>query len=79
MQISQVAEVGQVLARAFLDDPAWLWATPEDDKRARVLPWFFRAATRYGLLLGEVDTTTGNVEGASSCWPRSGRGWIPFG
>jgi ribosomal protein S18 acetylase RimI-like enzyme len=46
-----------VLARAFFDDPAWLWAVPNDERRARVLPWFFRAAIRYGRLTGEVQVS----------------------
>ena len=69
LETSQVAESAAVLARAFLDDPAWLWAIPEDDSRARVLPWFFRAATRYGLRFGEVRATGRNVEGVAILLP----------
>ncbi len=69
LETSQVAESAAVLARAFLDDPAWLWAIPEDDSRAHVLPWFFGAATRYGLRFGEVRATGGNVEGAAILLP----------
>ncbi len=58
LRIFQVAACADVLARAFFDDPAWLWAIPEEATRARVLPWFFRAAIRYGLLAGEVHTTS---------------------
>jgi ribosomal protein S18 acetylase RimI-like enzyme len=43
-----------VLARAFLDDPAWVWAVPNDARRERVLSWFFRAAVTYGRRVGEV-------------------------
>ena len=46
-----------VLARAFFHDPAWLWAAPDDARRARLLPWFFRCAVRYGRRVGEVATS----------------------
>ena len=61
---SRVSEAAGVLARAFFDDPAWLWAIPQADRRARVLPWFFRAATRYGLLAGEVHAAGEEVAGS---------------
>ena len=69
LQFPQVPEATEVLARAFFDDPAWLWAIPEDGIRARVLPWFFGAATRYGLRFGEVRVTGRNVEGAAILLP----------
>ncbi len=43
-----------VLARAFLDDPAWVWAVPQDARRRRVLAWFFGAAVDYARRVGEV-------------------------
>jgi len=30
-----------VLARAFHDDPVWVWALPDARRRRRVLPWVF--------------------------------------
>ena len=30
-----------MLARAFHDDPVWVWALPDDSRRRRVLPWVF--------------------------------------
>jgi ribosomal protein S18 acetylase RimI-like enzyme len=48
------SELAQVLARAFFDDPTWLWAIPDSTRRANVLRWFFPAAVRYGRLYGEV-------------------------
>ncbi len=54
---SSAPDPGDVLARAFFDDPAWLWAVPDDERRARVLPWFFRAAIRYGRLYGDVPVS----------------------
>ena len=48
------SDPADVLARAFFSDPAWVYAVPDGERRARVLPWFFRAATRYGRLYGDV-------------------------
>ena len=69
LRVSQAAEAGDLLARAFFDDPAWLWAIPEDGRRARVLPWFFGAATRYGLSMGEVHAAGEHVEAAAILLP----------
>ena len=30
-----------MLARAFHDDPVWVWALPDEERRRRVLPWVF--------------------------------------
>lgn len=30
-----------MLARAFHDDPVWLWCLPDEERRARALPWMF--------------------------------------
>jgi ribosomal protein S18 acetylase RimI-like enzyme len=55
----EVEAAAEALARAFFRDPAWLWALPGDRRRARVLPWFFRAALRYTFRHGEVFATAG--------------------
>ena len=68
---SQVREVGQVLARAFQDDPHWSWVLPHDSRRAQVLPWFMGVWARHCHKHGEVHTTAGKVEGAAL--------WIPPG
>ena len=38
----RLAEASAVLARAFHDDPAWVWLIPDDERRSRILPWLFR-------------------------------------
>jgi GNAT superfamily N-acetyltransferase len=53
----RASDPADVLARAFFDDPIWIWAVPDGARRARVLPWFFRAAIRYGRLFGEVPVS----------------------
>jgi GNAT superfamily N-acetyltransferase len=69
----QVAASGAVLARAFADDPFFSHALADPDERGRLLPPFMTAATRYGLLFGEVYVTTGSVE-ASAIWLPPGGG-----
>ncbi len=54
---AQTPDAAGVLARAFFTDPAWLWAVPDDARRARVLLWFFDAAIRYGRRYGDVPVS----------------------
>ena len=68
---TQVKDAGEVLARAFQDDPLWTWWQPDESRRARLLPWFMEAWVRYCLKHGEVQITAGKVEGAAL--------WIPPG
>jgi len=42
LEQSRLGEASDVLARAFLDDPAWVWLFPDAARRARILPWLFR-------------------------------------
>jgi len=64
-------EAGEVLARAFHDDPHWVWILPDESRRAQVLRWFMEVWARYCHKHGEVHTTAGEVEGAAL--------WIPPG
>jgi ribosomal protein S18 acetylase RimI-like enzyme len=67
----RIREAGEVLGRAFHDDPYWSWALPSESRRSRVLPWFMEAWARYCRKRGEGYTTDGKVEGAAL--------WIPPG
>ena len=69
----QVAASGAVLARAFANDPFFTHVLSDPVERERLLPPFMTAATRYGLLFGEVYVTTGSVE-ASAIWQPPGGG-----
>ncbi len=62
---SQIKEAGDVLARAFQDEPLWSWVLPSESKRQRVLPWFNAVRARCGRRYGEVHTTADKVEGAA--------------
>lgn len=65
----QAQEAGDVLGRAFFDDPVTIWILPGEAKRRRVLPWFFRLVLRYGERHGVVHTTAGSVQGAAAWLP----------
>src|SRR6476659_11357037 len=62
-------EVSDVLARALQDDPAWVWLVPDDDRRARLLPWLFRVG--FEVTAADVYATAGEVRGAAR--------WLPPG
>lgn len=66
---AQTTRAGEVLARAFFDDPMFAYIQPNRDKRARTFPAFFTAAAAYALRAGEVYTTIGTVDGAAL--------WVP--
>ena len=65
----QIEEAGEVLGRAFFDDPATIYVLPDEAKRADPLTWFMTGTTRYGHLYGEVNTTAAKVEGAAIWLP----------
>ncbi|MCH8065691.1 MAG: GNAT family N-acetyltransferase [Chloroflexi bacterium] len=67
---SQRRQAGEVLSRAFFDDPLMEYIFPEEARRERPLTWLMERGARYGLRYGEVHTTAG-VEGAAV--------WLPPG
>ncbi len=71
LQTAQLDEAVQMLARAFFDDPMVMYVVPDEDRRRRSLPWFFRLAARYGQAYGETFTTPDKVDGAAI--------WLPPG
>jgi len=62
-------EASAMLARAFHDDPAWVWVLPDEERRRRLLPWLFRIG--FDVTVADVWTTTGPVIGAAR--------WLPPG
>src|SRR4051794_28769971 len=52
-----------VLARAFQEDPAWVWLIPDAEKRRRLLPWLFRVG--FDVTAADVWTTPGVIRGAA--------------
>jgi ribosomal protein S18 acetylase RimI-like enzyme len=66
---NRLAEASDVLARAFHDDPAWVWILPDDSRRSDVLPWLFRVG--FDVTAADVWATTGHLRGAAR--------WLPPG
>jgi ribosomal protein S18 acetylase RimI-like enzyme len=62
-------EASDVLARAFFDDPAWVWLLPDAQRRARLLPWLFRIG--FDVTAADVYVTVGPLLGAAR--------WLPPG
>ena len=69
LERSRLGEASDVLARAFQDDPAWVWLIPDDERRRRLLPWLFRVG--FEVTAADVWATTGTVRGAAR--------WLPPG
>src|SRR3954467_2737361 len=66
---ARLHEASDVLARAFHSDPAWRWVLPDEERRARLLPWLFRVG--FEVTVADVWTTEGRVLGAAR--------WLPPG
>ena len=65
----QLPHASRVLARAFQDDPAWVWVIPDPERRAATLPWLFR----IGFEVTSADVwTTPAVEGVARWLPPGG-------
>jgi ribosomal protein S18 acetylase RimI-like enzyme len=69
LERSRLGEASDVLARAFHDDPAWIWLIPDDERRRRLLPWLFRVG--FEVTAADVWATAGPVRGAAR--------WLPPG
>jgi ribosomal protein S18 acetylase RimI-like enzyme len=65
----RLQEASDVLARAFQDDPAWVWLVPDASRRAELLPWLFRIG--FDVTAADVYATPGRVLGAAR--------WLPPG
>lgn len=66
-----VTDAAAVLARAFLDDPLFIWIEPDEERRARILAWMMGIGSRYGTRFGEVHGTVDALRGAAV--------WLPPG
>lgn len=69
LEQQRLGEASDVLARAFQDDPAWVWLIPDDERRARLLPWLFRVG--FAVTAADVYANAGKVRGAAR--------WLPPG
>jgi ribosomal protein S18 acetylase RimI-like enzyme len=73
---SRFDEASRVLARAFQDDPAWVWLFPDPRRRKRVLPWLFRVG--FDVTSADVYATAGELLGAAR-WLPPGRSSMRIG
>jgi GNAT superfamily N-acetyltransferase len=63
---THIAAAAEVAARAFVEDPMFTYIFPNTALRPKLLRRFMAVALRYGVLFGEVATTTDNV--GSALW-----------
>lgn len=68
---SDIRTSGEVLARAFWDDPALVYILRDEATRMRRATWFLTSGAKYGNKFGEVYTTAGKIEGDAV--------WLPPG
>jgi len=76
LERARLGEASDMLARAFQDDPAWVWLIPDPRRRARVLPWLFRVG--FDVTAADVWATPGEVLGAAR-WMPPGRAAMRVG
>jgi ribosomal protein S18 acetylase RimI-like enzyme len=77
MEVVHRDRAGEVLARAFHNDPTYEMVLPEEVKRANVLPWLFGRVVGYSLMFGQVYTTPA-LEGVV-CWLPPGQAGLTIG
>ena len=62
---SDADTAGDVLTRAFFDDPLAAYMFPDSTDRRRLLPWHFGKLARYGARYGNAYTTESGIRGVS--------------
>jgi GNAT superfamily N-acetyltransferase len=65
----EVDAAGELLARAFFDDPMAAYMLPDARSRGRLLAVHMGAMIRYGVLYGEVHATPGALRGVAMWAP----------
>lgn len=58
---AQIDLAADVLARAFFDDPFSAYVLPDAQDREDLLYWYYGSLIQYGLLCGNVYSTTNGV------------------
>jgi ribosomal protein S18 acetylase RimI-like enzyme len=76
LERSRLADASAVLARAFQQDPAWVWLIPDAERRERVLPWLFRIG--FEITSADVYAPQGELLGAAR-WQPPGRTYLHVG
>ena len=75
---SQAKPAVEVLARAFQDDPLFVYLFPDASQRIMKSSHFFRRMVRYGLLYGEVYATSPEMEGVIILLPSENAEMSPW-
>jgi len=65
------------LARAFADDPLYVWMFPDPERRRRALSWMMKSGLAYGRRYGRAVQTEDGV--AAAVWQPPGRGVTTWG
>jgi ribosomal protein S18 acetylase RimI-like enzyme len=71
LEAASIDAAGDALARAFFDYPLFVYAEPDDVRRASLLAWFMRAIAKRCVLFEEAHTTEGAPLGAA-LWVQPG-------
>ncbi len=66
---TQIKPAADVLARAFQDDPLFIFFFPKAAERENKLPHLFKFLVRYAAFYGEVYATSPNLEGVTVWLP----------
>jgi len=66
---AQIKPAGEMFARALQDDPLYTYFIPNSIERKNKSHILFEGMVRYGVLYGEVYTTSPNLEGVAV--------WVP--
>ena len=66
---ARLGEASELLARAFMDDPAWVWLFPDAERRRVILPWLFRIG--FDVTAADIWVTAGSIHGVAR--------WLPPG
>ncbi len=66
---SQIKPVTEILARAFQDDPLFVYFFPDPSERAKRTPYQFQFLLRHAVAYGEVYATSPNLEGTALWLP----------
>ena len=69
LQKNQIQAAAEVLSKAFYDDPLFVYFFPDPSDRIRKSTGYFQLLARYGLLYGEIETTSLNLEGVAIWLP----------
>lgn len=65
----QIAEAGEALTRAFMEDPLTVYAIPDPQERAEKFIHFFTDSVRESFVLQGVYVTSGKTEGVAVWMP----------